>query len=620
MEARLDRRFSPPPTTELRDAVEEIRVGATTSAPSVASAPICSTTIASTDEPSPDTTVARANSADTADSVLSFRTARASNLPGEEFESGKGDDSDLLRNRPVGARWAGLRAVPVVHAGAGLPDRERPHLHRPRRTSLVAPASTVSAAASVHVGENVPVETSPAPPPSYLSAELRDERTLEARLHLGRTLASLDELPQVLPSRCSTFGHFHVERGPAFVTTTPAHLRPRRLPLRVRLGFADHGVLLRARLGFTNRGVPLLVRLGVLLRARLGFADRGVTILVCLGVLLCARLGFADRGVTILVRLGFAHALLRCLRRLDANISAHAALLAAASNWAACQAAANAVIRGDPFRAISTVPKPGYFVLRANADLAANMPASVPSASSATAMQRARVLISQVPVGTEGLGASGSVYVRFALVDNRLGDLWALVPTGVIFTTGGVASFNMFRNDVSNAVPADASARLVRLGTVEYALCAFPLDGYSVPGVASSGLVLYRAPDTVALSVAYTVAAHREAGAAYAALVPVDTIVVFANGGEPGFYHSIIDDASAVPADAFARIMKDVLAAPTAGAQTRACPRRLRPRRPRRHCTTQSVRAPGDPARRRVCAGFHRAGPLPRRAAPRRRL
>jgi hypothetical protein len=34
--------------------------------------------------------------------------------------------------------------------------------------------------------------------------------------------------------------------------------------LRVRLGFADRGVLLRARLGFADGGVPLLVRLGVL--------------------------------------------------------------------------------------------------------------------------------------------------------------------------------------------------------------------------------------------------------------------------------------------------------------------------------------------------------------------
>jgi hypothetical protein len=61
MEARWDRRFSPPLTTP-RDAVEELRVGTTTSAPSVASAPICNTTTASTDKPSSDPAAARANS------------------------------------------------------------------------------------------------------------------------------------------------------------------------------------------------------------------------------------------------------------------------------------------------------------------------------------------------------------------------------------------------------------------------------------------------------------------------------------------------------------------------------------------------------------------------------
>jgi hypothetical protein len=42
-------------------------------------------------------------------------------------------------------------------------------------------------------------------------AKLRDGRALEARPHPGRTLASLVEMPQVLPSRCSTLGHIHVK-------------------------------------------------------------------------------------------------------------------------------------------------------------------------------------------------------------------------------------------------------------------------------------------------------------------------------------------------------------------------------------------------------------------------
>jgi hypothetical protein len=62
LEARLDRRFSPSPATEPRDAVEEIRVGATTPEPSVASAPICSTTTVSIDEHSLDPAAARAKS------------------------------------------------------------------------------------------------------------------------------------------------------------------------------------------------------------------------------------------------------------------------------------------------------------------------------------------------------------------------------------------------------------------------------------------------------------------------------------------------------------------------------------------------------------------------------
>jgi hypothetical protein len=106
MEARWDPCFSPPPTKEPRVAVKELRVATTTSTPSVASAPISSTTTTSTDEPSPCPAAVRANSTTADDSVLSFMTAHASNLPGEEFESGMGNDSDLLRNRPFGLAFA----------------------------------------------------------------------------------------------------------------------------------------------------------------------------------------------------------------------------------------------------------------------------------------------------------------------------------------------------------------------------------------------------------------------------------------------------------------------------------------------------------------------------------
>jgi hypothetical protein len=56
---------------------------------------------ASTDKPSSDAAVARANSADADDSVFSFMTARASILMGEALKSGKGGDSDLQGNHPV---------------------------------------------------------------------------------------------------------------------------------------------------------------------------------------------------------------------------------------------------------------------------------------------------------------------------------------------------------------------------------------------------------------------------------------------------------------------------------------------------------------------------------------
>jgi hypothetical protein len=70
MEARLDRRFSPPLATEPQDA------------PSVASALICSTATASTDEPNLDPPLASANSGAADDSV--FVTSCTSNLTGEE--------------------------------------------------------------------------------------------------------------------------------------------------------------------------------------------------------------------------------------------------------------------------------------------------------------------------------------------------------------------------------------------------------------------------------------------------------------------------------------------------------------------------------------------------------
>jgi hypothetical protein len=86
--------------TEPQDAVEGLRDGTTTSAPSIASALICNTTTASTDEPSLGPTVAHANLTDTEDSL--FMTACAFDLTGEEFESGQGGYSDLLHNRPIG--------------------------------------------------------------------------------------------------------------------------------------------------------------------------------------------------------------------------------------------------------------------------------------------------------------------------------------------------------------------------------------------------------------------------------------------------------------------------------------------------------------------------------------
>jgi hypothetical protein len=56
---------------------------------------------ASTDKPSSDPAVTRANSTDADDSVFSFMTARASILTGEALESGKGGDSDLQGNHLV---------------------------------------------------------------------------------------------------------------------------------------------------------------------------------------------------------------------------------------------------------------------------------------------------------------------------------------------------------------------------------------------------------------------------------------------------------------------------------------------------------------------------------------
>jgi hypothetical protein len=95
MEARLDWHFSPPPMTEPQDAVEALRDGAITCIPSVAVAPVCSSTFASTDQPCLGPAVDRANSADADDSVLV--TAR-----GKEFESRHGGYSDVLRIRPIG--------------------------------------------------------------------------------------------------------------------------------------------------------------------------------------------------------------------------------------------------------------------------------------------------------------------------------------------------------------------------------------------------------------------------------------------------------------------------------------------------------------------------------------
>jgi hypothetical protein len=106
MEARWDPCFSPLPAKDPQVAVEELRIGTITSTPSVPYAPIGSTTTASTDEPSPCPVAVRTNSATADDSVLSFMTAHASSLSGEEFEFGTGNDSDLLRNRPFGLAFA----------------------------------------------------------------------------------------------------------------------------------------------------------------------------------------------------------------------------------------------------------------------------------------------------------------------------------------------------------------------------------------------------------------------------------------------------------------------------------------------------------------------------------
>jgi hypothetical protein len=94
-----------------------------------------------------------------------------------------------------------------------------------------------------------------------------------------------------------------------------------------------------------------------------------------------------------------------------------------------------------------------------------DMPAPEPSSASMMAMQCMRVSISQITMGTEGLGASGHAYAQLDLFDTRLDAFRALRLAGVIFTTGGVsACFACYRGVCSSAYYAGTGPVMETVG------------------------------------------------------------------------------------------------------------------------------------------------------------
>lgn len=80
-------------------------------------------------------------------------------------------------------------------------------------------------------------------------------------------------------------------------------------------------------------------------------------------------------------------------------------------------------------------------------DISAVFSCTAPVPSSASAMPRQHAcVVTWVPVGADGLG-----------------DLRALVPARVVFTSGEESSFHFFCNDVLDAIRRNASARFVSL-------------------------------------------------------------------------------------------------------------------------------------------------------------
>jgi hypothetical protein len=198
MEARLDRRFSPPPMTEPRDAGED-----DLSALLLAQAPSTKEAVVVTSDPS----------------SLAPMQPQAGEAGSFESEAAAPPSSV---NEPYRDDAAG-----ADHLGTGV------DLVLQQAAKVLAPLAYHAVASSA---TRLAIMVSDVTWPGALTvyAELRDEHAMEARLHPSRTLA-LDELPQVLHSRCSTFGPIHIERATASVSTTPAPLRlrrPRRAPPR----------------------------------------------------------------------------------------------------------------------------------------------------------------------------------------------------------------------------------------------------------------------------------------------------------------------------------------------------------------------------------------------------
>lgn len=111
----------------------------------------------------------------------------------------------------------------------------------------------------------------------------------------------------------------------------------------------------------------------------------------------------------------------------------------------------------------------------------------------------------------------------------------------VVIVIRGKPSIHIFRINISDVVP---------IGALACFTCFVRPDFTRLKFYSADETQLYVHLDRGCLCFtmlkACAAAAHREACAAYAALAPVVTNVVFADGEEPGFHHSIIADSGTI--------------------------------------------------------------------------